>query len=83
MVIFHVTLIYIDGLVQGRRKPSALAMELRFSCINPSICSYMITFFVCVCLNGIWNNIHMNEVRSSNSFKNSIDGFLLKCLIFV
>ena len=28
----------IDRLVQERRNSSALAMELRFSCINPSIC---------------------------------------------
>ena len=27
---------HIDGLVQERRKPSALAMELRLSCTNPS-----------------------------------------------
>ena len=27
----------IDGLVQGRRNSSALAMELCLSCINPSI----------------------------------------------
>ena len=28
----------IDGLVQERRNSSALAMELRLSCINPSMC---------------------------------------------
>ena len=28
----------INGLVQERRNSSALAMELRFSCTNPSIC---------------------------------------------
>ena len=28
---------YINGLVQERRNSSALAMELRLSCINPSI----------------------------------------------
>ena len=28
---------YIDGLVQERRNSSAFAMELRLSCINPSI----------------------------------------------
>ena len=30
---------YIDGLVQGRCNSSALAMELRLSCTNPSTCS--------------------------------------------
>ena len=30
--------LYIAGLVQERRNPSALAMELRLPCINPSIC---------------------------------------------
>ena len=38
----YVTLLYctryIDGLVQERRNSIALAMELRLSCINPSIC---------------------------------------------
>ena len=29
---------HIDGLVQERRNSSALAMELRLSCSNPSIC---------------------------------------------
>ena len=28
---------YINGLVQERRNSSALAMELRISCTNPSI----------------------------------------------
>ena len=32
------SVIYIDGLVQKRRKSSALAMELRLSCDQPSIC---------------------------------------------
>ena len=27
----------MDGLVQERRNPSALAMDLRLSCTNPSI----------------------------------------------
>ena len=31
------SLSHIDGLVQERRNSSALAMELRLSCINPSI----------------------------------------------
>ena len=29
---------YIDGLMQERRNSSALAMELRLSCVNPLIC---------------------------------------------
>ena len=29
---------HFDGLVQERRNSSALAMELRLSCTNPSIC---------------------------------------------
>ena len=32
---------YIDGLVQERRNSSALAMELRLSCTNPSICNWL------------------------------------------
>ena len=31
---------HIDGLVQERHNSSALAMELRLSCINPSICHH-------------------------------------------
>ena len=34
---------HIDGLVQERRNSSALAMELRLSCINPSIWFHMVT----------------------------------------
>ena len=30
-------LLYFDGLAQERRNSSALAMELRLSCTNPSI----------------------------------------------
>ena len=29
---------HIDGLVQERRNSSAIAMELRLSCTNPSLC---------------------------------------------
>ena len=35
---------YIDGLVQERRNSSALAMELRFSCTNPSIYNARLSF---------------------------------------
>ena len=34
------TSLYFDGLVQERRNSSALAMELRLSCTNPSISSH-------------------------------------------
>ena len=38
LFIMHNSMIrYIDGLVQERRNSSALAMELRLSCANPSI----------------------------------------------
>ena len=36
---------HIDGLVQERRNPSALAMELRLSCINPQYDSKRIPLF--------------------------------------
>ena len=32
--------LYIDGLVHERRNPSALAMELRISCTNPSVSEF-------------------------------------------
>ena len=32
------TWLHIDGLVQERRNPSALAMDLSYSCTDPSIC---------------------------------------------
>ena len=30
---------HVDGLFQDRRNSSALAMELRRSCTNPSVCN--------------------------------------------
>ena len=40
--LWRVKAVYdIDGLVQERRNSSALAMELRLSCTNPSILSYI------------------------------------------
>ena len=35
--------VYIDGLVQERHNSSVLAMELRLSCANPSICDILCT----------------------------------------
>ena len=40
MQIFLHCLLHIDGLVQESRNSSVLAMELRLSCINPSLYSY-------------------------------------------
>ena len=42
---------YIDGLVQERCNHSALAMELRISCINPSILSSVLNRYVNI---GYW-----------------------------
>ena len=36
--LIHIHRQQIDGLVQGRCNSSALAMELRLACTNPSIC---------------------------------------------
>ena len=36
LLCIHMT--YTDGLVQEKRNSGALAMELRLSCTNPSIC---------------------------------------------
>ena len=44
-----VTCLDTDGLVQERRNSSALAMELRLSCINPSIlydCIHVIVIYL-------------------------------------
>ena len=35
----YIFVLYFDGLVQERFNSNALAMELRLSCINPSICT--------------------------------------------
>ena len=44
---------HIDGLVQKRRNPSALAMELCLSCTNPSLWRYACWWYI----NGKkWNN---------------------------
>ena len=45
--------IYIDGLVQERRNSRALAMELRLSCIDPSISSYIMLSNIIIC--SIWD----------------------------
>ena len=37
--MFYLSNCHIDGLVQERCNSSALAMELRLSCINPQICN--------------------------------------------
>ena len=37
---------YIDGFVQERRNSSALAMELRLSCTNPSICGIVEKYYL-------------------------------------
>ena len=34
---------HVDGLVQERRNSSAVAMELRLSCINPPSCKKDVT----------------------------------------
>ena len=39
-ITYKIWLPYIDGLVQEWRNSSALAMELRLSCTNPSMSSY-------------------------------------------
>ena len=38
----------IDGFVQERRNSSALAMELRLSCTNPSICTLVLLLYLCI-----------------------------------
>ena len=46
--VFNVSKWHYDmnGLVQERRNSSALAMELRLSCTNPSIYNIALRFFV-------------------------------------
>ena len=44
---------HIDGLVQERRNSSVLAMELRISCINPSIWSTPSKTYT-------WDNLQFN-----------------------
>ena len=39
-LFLYILWLHIDGLVQGRRNSSALAMELRLSITNPSICTW-------------------------------------------
>ena len=40
IIMPQLTKVHIDGLVQERRNPSALEMELRLSCTNPWIPLY-------------------------------------------
>ena len=50
---------YIDALVQERRNCIANALELRFSCTNPSICAveYLFELSVILCLSS-WFQVH-------------------------
>ena len=45
---------HIDGLVQERRNPSALAMDLRLSCTKPSILILLSTLMLKATLNIHW-----------------------------
>ena len=64
-------IVYLDGLVQERRNSSALAMELRLSCTNPSICfntndiSYKFVRYVCTSINQSINQ-SINDLPSSH-----------------
>ena len=50
-LVLQLNVQYIDGLMQERRNSSALAMELRLSCMNPSIWQCYITEYI---ENKIW-----------------------------
>ena len=54
--IFDIYIYHIDGLVQGRRNSSALAMELRLSCNNVYIYFY-IYMLIYSMLYVIWQQI--------------------------
>ena len=55
----HTVGVHIGGLVQDRRNSSALAMELRLSCINPSISTifdYKVTDWnICIAKIASWS----------------------------
>ena len=60
-IVFYVNSIpgnYIDGLVQKRHNSSALAMELRFFCTNPSI--------------SLQKNLHMPAQQPCATFFNDL-----------
>ena len=61
---------YIDGLVQERRNSSALAMELRLSCTNPSILSVIIITPLGSKLQ--WNLNPKKNLLSRNSSENVV-----------
>ena len=59
----------IDGLVQERRNSSALAMELRLSCINPLIWSNFFKILTAdiiqpTCRGEIWNTFNFVSLKS-------------------
>ena len=71
--------LYIDGLVQERRNSSAIAMELRLSCTNPSILcieSLLIIFHNPDCIflvidfptSNIWCWITLKKLNSLDEF---------------
>ena len=54
-------ILYTDGLVQERPNPSALAMELRLSCFNPSIYEICFSF----CANILSKSYHLPEKQNT------------------
>ena len=58
--------VHIDGLVQERRNSSALAIELRLTCTNPSLCISMkeiCHIFIQISLNFVlWGSIANQSV---------------------
>ena len=55
-----------NGLVQGRRNSSALALELRFSCTNPLMCNMTLLQLseVNLCMHSANERYHYNCVSS-------------------
>ena len=60
--------LHIDGLVQERRNSSALAMELRLYCTNPSTCD-MASQITCSQLDYLFNNsIRLTLLQKASKF---------------
>ena len=66
-VVMGLPQLHIDGLVQDRRNPSALAMELRLSCINQSICPFELFLHLLAI-----NYIEIGHMIPMNAFKYNI-----------
>ena len=82
IVAFSTSQWYLDGLVQERRNSSALAMELRLSCINPLTyyvnCSHFIVHYTLWLILPISFSITAPTIMMYRYLKKTLSGTIRK-----